>query len=63
MSRCPSLAVMKDTRLGIFVQAHKHTAGPPADTVVEILSPSSASQFSPMITMVLDILGEVIRKL
>ncbi|KAM3173420.1 hypothetical protein ACTXT7_012533 [Hymenolepis weldensis] len=31
MSRCRSLGVMIDTRLGMYV----HTAGPPVDTVVE----------------------------
>ncbi|KAM3179184.1 hypothetical protein ACTXT7_001038, partial [Hymenolepis weldensis] len=39
MSRRRSLGVMIDTCLGIYVQAHKHTAGPPMDTAVEILSP------------------------
>ncbi|KAM3187534.1 hypothetical protein ACTXT7_002108 [Hymenolepis weldensis] len=33
MSRCRSLGVMIDTRLGIYVQARKHTAGPPVDTM------------------------------
>ncbi|KAM3174950.1 hypothetical protein ACTXT7_009512 [Hymenolepis weldensis] len=39
MSRCRSLGVMIGTRLGIYVQIDKHTAGPPVDTAVEILSP------------------------
>ncbi|KAM3185982.1 hypothetical protein ACTXT7_005282 [Hymenolepis weldensis] len=39
MSRCRSLGVMIDTRLGIYVQTHRHTAGPPVDTLMEILSP------------------------
>ncbi|VUZ41174.1 unnamed protein product [Hymenolepis diminuta] len=46
MSRCRSLGVMIDTRLGIYVQTHKHTAGPPLDTVVKILSPVSHFQSS-----------------
>ncbi|KAM3185205.1 hypothetical protein ACTXT7_006831 [Hymenolepis weldensis] len=39
MSRCRSLGVMINTCLGIYVPIRKHTAGPPVDTVVEILSP------------------------
>ncbi|KAM3181021.1 hypothetical protein ACTXT7_015163 [Hymenolepis weldensis] len=39
ISRRRSLGVLIDTRLGIYVQIDKHTAGPPVNTVVEILSP------------------------
>ncbi|KAM3187439.1 hypothetical protein ACTXT7_002355 [Hymenolepis weldensis] len=39
MSRRRSLGVLIDTGLVIYVQTRKHTAGSPADTIVEILSP------------------------
>ncbi|KAM3176180.1 hypothetical protein ACTXT7_007015 [Hymenolepis weldensis] len=32
------LGVMVDICLGIYVQTRKHTAGPPVDTIVEILA-------------------------
>ncbi|KAM3185796.1 hypothetical protein ACTXT7_005656 [Hymenolepis weldensis] len=38
LSHRRSLGKMIDTRLDIYVQTRKHTAGPPVDTVVEILS-------------------------
>ncbi|KAM3177096.1 hypothetical protein ACTXT7_005198 [Hymenolepis weldensis] len=44
MSRCRSLGVMIDTRLGIYVQIDKHTEGPPVDTVVEILPSQTNNQ-------------------
>ncbi|KAM3178216.1 hypothetical protein ACTXT7_003022 [Hymenolepis weldensis] len=45
MSRCRILGVMVDIRLGIYVQTRKHTAGPPVDTIAEILSYYIPSQF------------------
>ncbi|VUZ49219.1 unnamed protein product [Hymenolepis diminuta] len=39
MSRRRCLGMMIDICLDIYVQTHKHTAGPPVDTVSEILSP------------------------
>ncbi|KAM3175832.1 hypothetical protein ACTXT7_007735 [Hymenolepis weldensis] len=39
MCRRRSLGVMINTWLGIYVQIRKHTAGPPVDIEVEILSP------------------------
>ncbi|KAM3186630.1 hypothetical protein ACTXT7_003931 [Hymenolepis weldensis] len=43
MSRRRSLGVIIDTRLGIYMQIDKHTADPPVDTEVEILSPVNHS--------------------
>ncbi|KAM3176897.1 hypothetical protein ACTXT7_005593 [Hymenolepis weldensis] len=38
MSRCRSLGVMIDTRLGIYVQTCKHITGPSVDTTTYVLT-------------------------